>query len=224
MKNYSKGAVRFTFTAGLLAIVLTCLQLIFLLLTFSGRLRFRAIYPHLKTMTIVVFAICLILAVIAIIYGIVLRRKKTAVTLSNWGLWLGVIWMVFPLVMGISGYKIIQIFKEYKSSPQGLTEEEQIIYDCISHQEQLELIANEFWRVDHPDAEKEDIKNLNLSPEGDLLGMKKGGRFIYYTGDPGIFNCPADEDMEDVDYAVDEVDKDGYIHIKCIHNEQHNER
>lgn len=221
MSDKNSTVSKLTFTAGLVAVVLTVLHLIFLLLTFSGRLRFRAIFPHLKTMTIVILGLSLVLAVLAIVFGIIYRRKEKS-KLASWGLWLGVIWMAFPIILGVSSLKIVQIFKDYKKSPEGLTVEEQVVQDCISNQEQLELIANEFWRKDHPDSSEEDIKNLDLGPKGDLLGMKKGGRFIYYTGDFGIFNCPEDEDMEDVDYAVDKVDKDGYIHIKCIHNEMHN--
>jgi heme/copper-type cytochrome/quinol oxidase subunit 2 len=172
-------------------------------------------------MTIVVLAVSFILAIIGITYGFILRKKRKT-TMINWSIWLGIIWLAFPIILAIGSFKISSILKEYKANPQGLTEEEQIIMRCKSNQEQLELIANEFWKRDHPDATKEDIKNLDLGPEGDLLGIKKGNRFIYYTGEPAIFNCPSDEDMEDIDYAIDHIDGDGYIHIKCIQNEQHN--
>ncbi len=90
---------------------------------------------------------------------------------------------------------------------------EERIKKCRANQAQIEIILGpEMWGFDHPEAKAEDLKKLNLSPEGDLVEPEEGPA---YTTDPAIFDCPADDDEKDVDYAVD-ITPEGEVRVRCI--------
>jgi hypothetical protein len=95
----------------------------------------------------------------------------------------------------------------------GKLSREERIKRCRANQEQIEIMLGpEMWGFDHPEAKAEDLKELNLSPEGDLVKPEEGPA---YTTDPTIFDCPADDDEEDVDYAVD-ITPEGEVRVRCI--------
>lgn len=93
-----------------------------------------------------------------------------------------------------------------------LSAEEQV-KKCRSNQESLAIMLGpEMWGFDHPEAKPEDYKELDLSPKGDLIEPEDGPA---YATDPLLFDCPADDDAEDVDYVVD-ITPEGEIKIRCI--------
>jgi hypothetical protein len=93
-----------------------------------------------------------------------------------------------------------------------LSAEEQV-KKCRSNQESLAIMLGpEMWGFDHPEAKPEDLKTLDLSPQGDLIEPEDGPA---YATDPLLFDCPADDDPPDVDYVVD-ITPEGEIKIRCI--------
>jgi hypothetical protein len=95
----------------------------------------------------------------------------------------------------------------------GKLSREERVKRCRANQEQIEIMLGpEMWGFDHPEAKAEDLKKLNLSPEGDLVEPEDGPA---YTTDPTIFDCPADDDEKDVDYAVD-ITPEGEVRVRCI--------
>jgi hypothetical protein len=90
---------------------------------------------------------------------------------------------------------------------------EERVKKCRANQEQIVIILGpEMWGFDHPDGKAEDMRALDLSPEGDLVKPEDGPA---YTTDPTIFDCPADDDEDDVDYAVD-ITPEGEVRVRCI--------
>ncbi|MGD8719253.1 MAG: hypothetical protein PVH29_10580 [Candidatus Zixiibacteriota bacterium] len=87
------------------------------------------------------------------------------------------------------------------------------INKCRSNQEKIAvMLGPEMYGFDHPDVRPEELKELDLSPSGDLVNPEDGPA---YTTDPTIFDCPADDDPNDVDYVVD-VTPNGEIKVRCI--------
>jgi hypothetical protein len=90
---------------------------------------------------------------------------------------------------------------------------EERVRKCRSNQEKITIMLGpEMWGFDHPDARPEDLKELDLSPDGDLVKPEDGPA---YTTDPTVFDCPADDDENDVDYAV-EITPEGEVKVRCI--------
>jgi hypothetical protein len=90
---------------------------------------------------------------------------------------------------------------------------EERVKKCRSNQGKIAIMLGpEMWGFDHPDGRPEDLKELNLSPKGDLVKPEEGPA---YTTDPTIFFCPADDNEDDVDYAVD-ITPEGEIKVRCI--------
>jgi ABC-type transport system involved in multi-copper enzyme maturation permease subunit len=178
----------------------------------------QSIYPYLKTISIIITTVSAGLVALGIIIGInalVKKQRKGALA----GIILGGIWLLLVIALVVLGLVVFSAFKGEKKLPKTEYEKWE---KCRHNQQQLELIINEFWKKDHPNASKEDIMKLNLGPDGDLVGFKTPeGQIIYYTGDMSIFDCPGDGNDKDpqdkdIDYAVDYVDKEGKAHVKCI--------
>jgi len=219
---------RLAFWCALSGLLLTLLLLIYLfILAFPASqglakiIAPQSIYPYLKTISIVIAGISAALVVLGIIAGIsALAKKQRRGALA--GLILGGIWLVLVIALVVVG---LAIFSAFKGEKRLVKTEYEKWEKCRHNQQQLELIINEFWKKDHPNAAKEEIVKLNMGPEGDLVGFKMpNGQIIYYTGDMAIFDCPSDGDEKDpqdkdIDYAVDYVDKDGKAHVKCIEPE-----
>lgn len=95
----------------------------------------------------------------------------------------------------------------------GKLSSEERVKKCGSNQGEIAIMLGpEMWGFDHPDGRPEDLKKLNLSPKGDLVKPEEGPA---YTTDPTVFDCPADDDEDDVDYAVD-ITPEGEIKVRCI--------
>jgi len=95
----------------------------------------------------------------------------------------------------------------------GKMTQQQEIDKCRGNQRTIATaLGPEMWGYDHPDAKPEDLKKLDLSPKGDLSESDTG---IAYINDATVLNCPADKDLNDVDYAVD-VTPEGAIKVRCI--------
>jgi hypothetical protein len=93
-----------------------------------------------------------------------------------------------------------------------MTEEERA-RKCKSNQEKIAIMLGpDMWGFDHPDAKPSDLKELDLSPHGDLVEPEDGPA---YTTDPTVFDCPADDDEDDVDYAV-YITPEGEIKVTCV--------
>lgn len=93
---------------------------------------------------------------------------------------------------------------------------EERVGKCVSNQEKIAIMLGpEMWGFDHPEDKPDDLKGLNLSPEGDLIEPEDGPA---YTTDPTVFDCPADDDEDDVDYAV-YITPEGEIKVRCIDRE-----
>jgi hypothetical protein len=104
-----------------------------------------------------------------------------------------------------------------------LTREDRI-KKCRSNQETIAIMLGpEMWGFYHPDAKPSDLGELDLSPQGDLVEPEDGPA---YTTEPTVFDCPADDDEEDVDYAV-YLTPEGEIKVTCVDpagiKEGHNE-
>lgn len=90
---------------------------------------------------------------------------------------------------------------------------EERVKKCRSNQGKIAIMLGpEMWGFDHPDSRPENLKELDLSPEGDLVKPEDGPA---YTTDPTVFDCPADDDEGDVDYAVS-ITPEGEIEVRCI--------
>jgi len=212
---------------GILGFSILIIWLLFLFLTFTGRISPTGIYGLLKNITIVVAVISFILTIVGIIFGFIyFKREKSRLGLI--GAIFGILWVLSVAGVAITAVKLKSMIVEYAKNPEKLTEVELRRLNCRQNQEQLELIANEFWKKDHPNATKEDMLNINCGPKGDLVGIRVGKQVIYYTCDMSIFNCPSDNDPNNTDYKVSKIDKNGYIHIECITQkgkiENHNKR
>lgn len=104
-----------------------------------------------------------------------------------------------------------------------LTTEERV-RKCRYGQEKIAIMLGpEMWGFDHPDGKPSDLEELDLSPDGDLVEPEDGPA---YTTDPSVFDCPADDDEDDVDYAV-YITPEGEIKVTCVDpagiKEGHNE-
>jgi len=177
-----------------------------------------AVYPYLKTISIVIGIISGILALAGIFVGLVgLFQKKMRGSLA--GFICGLVWLALVVVLIAVIFMMFSAFKQDKK----LTPSEYDKYDkCRKNQKQLELIINEFWLSDHPKATPEEIMDLDLSNDGSAVSFTMpNGQVIYYTGDMNIYDCPSDGTEEnllvdDTDYVVDYIDEEGYVHVKCI--------
>jgi hypothetical protein len=101
---------------------------------------------------------------------------------------------------------------------------EERVRKCRSNQEKIAIMLGpEMWGFDHPDAKPSDLEELDLSPRGDLVEPEDGPA---YTTDPSVFDCPADDDADDVDYAV-YITPEGEVKVTCVDpegiKEGHNE-
>jgi len=101
---------------------------------------------------------------------------------------------------------------------------EERIKKCGSNQEKIAIMLGpEMWGFDHPGAKLSELEELDLSPRGDLVEPEDGPA---YTTDPGVFDCPADDDEDDVDYAV-YITPEGEVEVTCVDpegiKEGHNE-
>jgi hypothetical protein len=101
---------------------------------------------------------------------------------------------------------------------------EERVKKCRSNQEKIAIMLGpEMWGFDHPGAKLSELEELDLSPQGDLVEPEDGPA---YTTDPSVFDCPADDDEADVDYAV-YVTPQGEIKVMCVDpegiKEGHNE-
>jgi len=212
---------------GIIGFSLLIIWLLFLFLTFTGRISPTGIYGALKNITIVVVSVSFILAVAGIIFGFIYFKRERS-RLGLIGAIFGILWILSVAGVVITAVKLKSMIIEYAKNPEKLTEVELRRLRCKQNQEQLELIANEFYKKDHPNASKEDMMKLNCGPKGDLVGIMVGKQVIYYTGDMSIFNCPSDTDTTNIDYKVSKVDDNGYIHIECATSkgkiENHNRR
>ncbi|RLC41834.1 MAG: hypothetical protein DRH44_07000 [Candidatus Coatesbacteria bacterium] len=200
---------------GIIAFSLAVIWLLFLFMIFSGRVAPTGLYSHLKAITIVISLVSLLLAVFGTICGFIYFRRERS-KLAIIGSISGILCVLFLVALLIAFFQVKSYIIEYAQNPERLSEIELNRSRCMQNQEQLELIANEFWRSDHPDASEDEILNINCGPGGDLVGIRKGRQFIYYITDMSVFDCPADEDPNDIDYQVSEVDENGFIHIICI--------
>ncbi|MGQ9706958.1 MAG: hypothetical protein ACUVWP_08200 [bacterium] len=200
---------------GIIGFSILIIWLLFLLLTFTGRISPTGLYPSLRNITIVIVMVSFVLAIIGVIFGFIYLRLERS-RLGLIGAIFGILWILLVSGVVITAVKLKSMIIEYAKNPEKLTEVELRRLKCRQNQEQLELIANEFYKKDHPDIAEEEILNLDCGPKGDLVGLRVGKQIIYYTGDMSIFNCPADTNPNNVDYKVSKIDKDGYIHIECI--------
>jgi hypothetical protein len=90
---------------------------------------------------------------------------------------------------------------------------EQRVEKCRQNQEEIAvMLGPDMWLFDHPGATPEDLKKLDLSPRGDLVEPEDG---TAYTTDATVLDCPADDDPDDVDYAVD-ITPQGEVRVRCV--------
>jgi hypothetical protein len=90
---------------------------------------------------------------------------------------------------------------------------EQRVEKCRQNQEEIAIMLGpDMWLYDHPEAKPEELKELDLSPQGDLIEPEDGPA---YATDPAILDCPADDDPDDVDYAVD-ITPQGEVKVRCV--------
>jgi hypothetical protein len=106
----------------------------------------------------------------------------------------------------------------------GKSTREDRIKKCRLNQETIAIMLGpEMWGFYHPDAKPSDLEKLDLSPRGDLVEPEDGPA---YTTDPSVFDCPADDDKDDVDYAV-YITPEGEVKVMCVDpegiKEGHNE-
>ena len=216
---------RLTFWFGLVGLLLMLLLLLYFFILASPATQSIAraiapptVNPYLKAISTVVIAVSAALAVLAIVLGIsglIKRRRRGALA----GLIFGAVWLVLVVALIALGWQIVSALKGEKKLVKSEYEKYQ---KCRENQEQLELIINEFWKADHPDASEEETLGLNLGVEGDVVSFKlPTGQVIHYTGDMTIYDCPCDGSEEnpqgeDIDYAVDYIDDNRYVHVKCI--------
>ncbi len=159
---------------------------------------------------VVALAATLVLDVGAVVVGIGALKGRVGRGRALVGLVLaGVGALAILLILG-AGIALSVIFGR---GGDGELSSEDRVKKCGSNQDKISIMLGpEMWGFDHPDGRPEDLKELNLSPKGDLVKPEEGPA---YTTDPTVFDCPADDDENDVDYAVD-ITPQGEIRVRCI--------
>jgi hypothetical protein len=170
---------------------------------------------------VVALAVTLVLDVGAIVFALRALKKK----------WAGRGRAVAGMVMAACGALAILVVVGFGialslilgGGGDKLSKEDRI-KKCRSNQEKIAIMLGpEMWGFDHPGAKLSELEELDLSPQGDLVEPEDGPA---YTTDPSVFDCPADNDETDVDYAV-YVTPEGEIKVMCVDpegiKEGHNE-
>lgn len=159
---------------------------------------------------IVALGATLALDVGAIVFGIRAIRRGAARARAFAGVVMAAVGALAVVLLLIVGIALSVMFG--RGGGDKLSPEERV-KKCGSNQDKIAIMLGpEMWGFDHPDAKPEDLKELDLSPGGDLVKPEDG---TAYTTDPTILDCPADDDEDDVDYAVD-ITPEGEIRVRCI--------
>ncbi len=127
------------------------------------------------------------------------------------------------IMASVSGLTIVSVFvfigilfgfgAMFGTRGRGKLTLEQRVEKCRQNQEEIAIMLGpDMWLFDHPEATPEDLKELDLSPRGDLIEPEDG---TAYTTDATVLECPADDDPGNVDYAVD-ITPQGEVRIRCI--------
>lgn len=159
---------------------------------------------------IVALAATLALDVGAVVFGIKAIRRRPGRARVVAGVVTAAIGALAVVLLLIVGVALSVMF----GRPGGdkLSVEERV-KKCVSNQEKIAIMLGpEMWGFDHPGTKPEDLKALDLSPHGDLVKPEDGPA---YTTDPTVLDCPADDDEDDVDYAVD-ITPQGEVKVRCI--------
>ncbi len=149
-------------------------------------------------------------AVVAIVFAVAaLRRGRAGRRRAIVGLVTGIIGAV--VVIAIFAL-ILWVKSMLPSHREGELTAVQRVEKCRENQRNVATaLGPEMWGFDHPDEKPEELKELDLSPRGDLVEPDDGVPYI----DPSFLDCPADDDEDDVDYAVD-ITPEGVIRVRCI--------
>lgn len=215
MNNVSRGSAKIA-TLGLIAAVVGLWPLYFFIIVWAwgqwgGEGEF-SLETYDPTRNVVLLAVSFIIAFAAAAAGVVLgivnlAQRKPGRKRALAGLILGGVGVLITVT-------VLVLFLILRGS---LTRSEkrmtlaQEISKCRSNQRTIEMaLGPEMWGYDHPGFKPEDLRKLDLSPKGDLTSGE-----VAYINDQAVLDCPADEDPNDVDYAVD-VTPEGVIKVHCI--------
>jgi len=162
------------------------------------------------------FAVAFVAAVTAVVTGLINSRKgKAARGRAIAGMILGGVGVLVFAAMAVGFFAAgggALVAAGTGGGKSKMTKAERITKCRINQKNIAIMLGPEMWGFDHPGAKPDDLKKLDLSPHGDLIQNDSG---IAYTTDPGVLQCPSDDNPGGVDYAV-EVTPEGEIKVHCI--------